>query len=182
MGLDMYLHKRTCVKNWNWMKPEDRLQITVLEGGKPAKIKPERVCGISEEVAHWREANAIHQWFVDDVQDGHDNCADYRVSDDQLRDLLEACREVLKASKLVDGQVANGYAFANGEKVPIIEDGKIIENPSKAADLLPVEDGFRFGGIGYDESYLEDIEYTKNVLEQLLAEEPDGEYYYSSSW
>ena len=29
MGLDMYLHKRTYVKNWDHMGPEDRHTITV---------------------------------------------------------------------------------------------------------------------------------------------------------
>ncbi len=60
MGLDMSLTKRTYVKNWDWMKPEDTHLVTVLKGGKPTGIKPERVGEIIEDVAYWRKANAIH--------------------------------------------------------------------------------------------------------------------------
>jgi hypothetical protein len=72
MGLDMWLEKKTYVQNWDWMEAEDRYQVTVLRGGKPTVIRPERV---SEEVACWRKANAIHRWFVENVQHGEKNCA-----------------------------------------------------------------------------------------------------------
>jgi len=178
----MYLTKRTYVKNWSWMEPADKYLITVLKGEKPTCIKPERISVIMEDVAYWRKANAIHQWFVDNVQDDIDNCGEYRVSEEQLRELLALCTQVLEASELIEGDVSNGYKFENGKKVPIIEKGKVIKDPSKALELLPTQGGFFFGSTDYDEWYLGDIKDTKNVLEQLLAEEPDGEYYYSSSW
>ena len=28
------------------------------------------------QIASWRKANAIHKWFVDNVQDGVDDCGD----------------------------------------------------------------------------------------------------------
>jgi hypothetical protein len=70
----MYLHRKTYMANWEWMKPEDRDEVTVLRGGKPTGIKSERVKQIVEEVACWRKANAIHQWFVGNVQRGKDDC------------------------------------------------------------------------------------------------------------
>jgi hypothetical protein len=178
----MFLEKRTYVKNWNWMKPEDRHQITVTKGGHPTGIKPERICAVVEEIACWRKANAIHQWFVENVQNGNDNCGQYYVGREQLRRLLSACTQVVEASRLVDGQVSNGYRFEKGKQIPIIVKGKVIEDPTKALETLPTHEGFFFGSTDYDEWYLSDIQYTKNVLERLLAEDPDGSYYYSSSW
>lgn len=45
---------------------------------------------------YWRGIDSIHKWFVDNVQDGCDNCATYHVETDQLRQLLEIVRERLK--------------------------------------------------------------------------------------
>lgn len=49
MGLDMYLHKKTYVKNWDHIKPENRHVITVTKGGKPVNgIKVERIARIKK--------------------------------------------------------------------------------------------------------------------------------------
>src|SRR5215217_4911529 len=134
MGLDMSLVKKIYVKNWYHMEPEERHEITVTKGGKPTHIKPERVMYIIEELAAWRKANQIHQWFVEHVQDGNDDCKDYYVSHEQLTKLRDLCREVLEASKLVPGKITNGYRFKEGnpEPVPIIEDGMVIKDPRTA--------------------------------------------------
>ena len=69
MGLDMYLSKRTYVKNWDFMKPEELHEVLVTKNGVEVGIKPQRVSEIVEEVGYWRKANAIHDWFVKNVQD-----------------------------------------------------------------------------------------------------------------
>ena len=55
--------------------------------------------------AYWRKANAIHNWFVNNVQNGVDDCGYYVVPKDQLEKLLEIVKEVLadhsKAKKLL---------------------------------------------------------------------------------
>jgi len=66
MGLDMYLSKKTYVKNWDFQKKSERHTVTIKKGGKVrTDIKPERVSYITESVGYWRKANHIHQWFVD---------------------------------------------------------------------------------------------------------------------
>jgi hypothetical protein len=182
MGLDMFLEKRTYVKNWDWMKPEERHEVAVSRGGRPTTIKPERITFITEGVAYWRKANAIHRWFVENVQAGTDDCKEYGVSETQLKALLSACTDVLEASELVEGVINNGYRYENGQKIPTTEDGKLVKDATKAEELLPTQEGFFFGSTDYDQWYIVDIEYTKNILEKLLAEEGDGSYYYSSSW
>ena len=42
-----------------------------------------------EEIAYWSKHNAIHNWFVKNVQEGVDNRAMYCVTEDCLKKLLE---------------------------------------------------------------------------------------------
>lgn len=48
-----------------------------------------------QDVGYWRKANAIHAWFVDNVQDSQDNCGDYDVTREQLTELLDTVNTVL---------------------------------------------------------------------------------------
>lgn len=170
------------MKNWDHMKPEEKHCVLVVKNSKPStEIKPERVSHITEDVGYWRKANHIHKWFVDNVQDGADDCKEYYVSEEKLQQLLDACQQVVKFSKLVKGKVANGYTYNGNKRVPIIEDGKKIKDPSVAMNLLPTTEGFFFGGTGYDEWYLKDVKDTIKIIEPLLKEE-HGDIYYSSSW
>jgi hypothetical protein len=184
MGLDMYLDKRSCVQNWDHMKPEHRHVITVTKGdGSATTIKPERISYIIEQVAYWRKANAIHKWFVDNVQDGKDDCGDYYVSREQLQTLKALCDKVLAASAMKPAKVANGYTITPaGQRKPILEDGEVIADPQTAAAILPTASGFFFGSTDYDQYYIADIRETSEALAALLAEPESGEFYYHSSW
>jgi hypothetical protein len=185
MGLDHGLRKHHYVKNWDHMKLEERHEITVLRGGKPsARIQTDRIESIDEEVITWRKSNQIHRWFVENVQDGNDDCHDYYVSRDQIKQLLENCRKVIEASELVPGQVSNGYTYnESGEKVYFQEAGQIINNPSVAEELLPTQEGFFFGSTDYDQWYFEDLKETVTVLKEELAKGNAGDHYeYWSSW
>lgn len=176
MGLDMNLWKKTYIGNQYAGTLNRKMHRLGIDG-----VKDERVSEIVESVGYWRKANAIHAWFVENVQDGEDDCKEYYVSREQLKELLDIVDTVLKASKLVKGKVTNGYSYENGERKPILEDGEYIENPEVAKKLLPTTEGFFFGGTEYDQWYYKDLENTKTMLEELLQEE-SGEFYYSSSW
>lgn len=157
MGLDMYLSKKTYVKNWDYMQESEKHKITVKKGGKPVpQIDPKRISYIVEEVAYWRKANAIHAWFVREVQDGKDECQESYVGVDQLKELISLCKKVLAAPK--------GAAQVQA-----------------AEKLLPPQAGFFFGSTEIDEYYIEDLEGTVKMLEPLLLEE-GGDYYYRASW
>ena len=140
---------------------------------------------IEEEVAYWRKANAIHNWFVNNVQEGVDDCGYYKVTRDQLKELLRICHKVMKGSHLVDGKVYNGTTWTKetGE-VENWEDGKVIDDPFIAEKLLPTTSGFFFGSTSYDQVYYEDI---KNTIEQITKILNDTDFnnwivYYHSSW
>ena len=46
---------------------------------------------VSVNVAYWRKANQIHNWFVTNVQRDEDDCGEYYVSREKLSQLLRDC-------------------------------------------------------------------------------------------
>lgn len=118
MGLDMYLERDTYAKNWDFYKPEERWGISVKRGGKKyPHLDVSRISGITEQVMYWRKANAIHQWFVNNCQDGEDNCQRSYVSVDNLHGLLETCKKVKADPSLVQELLPpqSGFFFGSTE-------------------------------------------------------------------
>ena len=117
MGLDMYLDKRTYVKQWDHIEEEKQYKVEVTRGGEPTNIDPKKVKYVIEEAGYWRKANAIHKWFVDNCQNGVDDCRDAYVEFNQLQTLLDLCRIVIidksKAEQLLPS--ASGFFFGNTE-------------------------------------------------------------------
>jgi hypothetical protein len=191
MGLDMYLNR--CDRRAYGFR---NLDIDEVKENKPAlyeDLKPYLYKrgseyysweSIFEDVGYWRKANAIHKWFVDNIQNEVDDCGDYEVSKEQLEELLEICTKVRDGSKLVKGLVQNGMRFENGQCIPCMEEGEYIENPEVAEELLPTQNGFFFGGTNYDQWYLEDIVDTIGILTKVLeTTDFDREMItYHSSW
>lgn len=186
----MYLTKRHYVKNWDHMKPEELHQITVKKNNEVVSyINPKKISYVIEDCAYWRKANAIHDWFVKNCQDGEDDCKEYWITREQLQELYDACILVRDNSKLVEGKIANGYTFnEDGSRKPILEDGKLVVDSSIAEELLPTTEGFFFGSTDYDQYYMDDINDTIEMLGAELAidYEKGGvyepEYYYRASW
>lgn len=114
MGLDMYLSKKNYVgAKYEFLKVKGTIDITI--GDKKLPINFNRVSYIEEEVGYWRKANAIHKWFVENVQDGEDDCKEYYVGIDKLKELLEICKKIDKhpsdAPKLLPTQ--EGFFFGD---------------------------------------------------------------------
>ncbi len=150
MGLDMYLTKRTYVKNWDFMLPEELHKITVTKNGESVEhIQSERISHVIEEMGYWRKANAIHNWFVENVQDGVDECQLSYVPREKLKELLGLVKEILA-------------------------------DHSKSEKLLPTTSGFFFGSTEYDEYYFEDLDLTKEIIETALKDYDGDFYYQSS--
>lgn len=190
MGLDMYL-ERCKRKAWGFRS----VDIKDVKENNPKlyeEIKPFLTLrgdyyqweDIFEEVGYWRKANAIHKWFVDNVQDGVDNCEYYEVTKEQLEELLDICKTIKAESKLEKNYVKNGKQMLNGMWAPVYEEGDIIVNPEVAQGLLPTQKGFFFGGTDYDQWYMRDIISTIEILTKVLEETDfDREMIvYTSSW
>ena len=143
--------KRYTMKDWcGREKPSDKL----VEFYSQFQYEKYESSHIAEEVAYWRKANAIHQWFVDNVQDGEDDC---RVH-----------RELTKSDLLTLRDLAH----------------EVYANPDLAEDLLPTQSGFFFGNTSYDEWYMENIKNTIEQIDNILASTDFNTeaLYYVSSW
>lgn len=151
MGLDMYLNARHYV-GANYDHNNVQLHIDLQMGGKPYPIDVKNVTYIETQVGYWRKANQIHQWFVNNVQAGEDDCGSYDVDPDTLKSLFDLCKE-------------------------------IIQDQTKAEELLPTARGFFFGGEEYNEWYFQDIEETIKILKPLMKNNAfQGDLQYHSSW
>lgn len=72
MGLDMFL---SCTKNTE--TNEGNVKVTWKE-------------------VYWRKANQIHNWFVQNIQNGYDDCAEYSLDAYDILELRNDCAYVLK--------------------------------------------------------------------------------------
>jgi hypothetical protein len=147
MGLDMYLYKKHYVKNWDWMADQEKHTISIKKGKKKLDhIKPDRVCSVVEEVMYWRKFNALHKWFVDNVQEGVDDCKESFVDESDLKMLLETLTYVLENKDTAENilPTAQGFYFGNDEmddnywnyvKSTIIQLKDLLEEDNKGASF-----------------------------------------------
>jgi len=167
MGLDMMLFK---ANKQVGIKDRDYLLTLNYEDG--------------EEIAYWRKANMVHRWI-------YKNCALKGQNDDEfilvtkykIKELLLTAYRVKNSIELVEGDVQMGSRFENGKFVPIIERGKVIKDNAICKKLLPTQEGFFFGNLGYNEYYAEDIDLTIENLENVLSNvnwKEEFVYYYAS--
>jgi hypothetical protein len=186
MGLDMYLNRRTYVQVWDHHPPEHRWHIEATFGGQPVPLQNPSY--ITEQVAYWRKANAIHLWIVNTLAGGVDECQEIPMREEDLRMLVVLCRRVLASIEMREGLLKNGERLEGGRWKPILEPGQTIVDPVEAEDLLPTGSGFFFGSTDYDEYYVADLKNTVEQIEDALqVERPEGvfssgDYSYQASW
>ena len=158
MGLDMYLRKKIYI-GANFEHNEIAGVIYLTKGGKPFKVNIDKVTYVIEDWGDWRKANAIHSWFVENVQEGKDDCREYYVSEDKLKELLDICNQI-KANPTLAPELLptqGGFFFGSTDYDEYYWDDidltiSIIENAIQ------------------DREVVNDKEYIR------------GEVYYSSSW
>lgn len=182
MGLDMYLSKKTYVKQWDFKKPEEQFQVTVKLGGKKFDgVKPERISYVTEELMYWRKANQIHGWFVSNGNEIVEEVS-YRLTLEDLQNLLDTCKQVLdtlnKSEKKVV-QVVGGWK----EGAEYMVDVETYDCEDEIRELLPPTQGFFYGSYEIDEWYKQSIEETLEFLERELPNcQEDDEFEYYASW
>lgn len=134
MGLDMYLSKKTYVKRWDHQSPEETYNVEVNQGGNSVDhIQPNRVSYVEEQVGYWLKANAIHKWFVDNVQDGNDNCGTYYVDIPDLMNLLELCKQVKTDPSKVEELLPPQSGFFFGD---VTIDENYFQDIDKTIEIL----------------------------------------------
>ena len=183
MGLDMYLEASFSTRAYE--RPTDQDYADMREG-KEVKIEKsfefeEAISSIGFEdapidyaynhftyvfpIITWRKANAIHKFFVDEVQNGNDNCERHYVPKETLIELLDRITTILDI------------------KTPVARE-------MKAEELLPTDiEGCFFGSKEYDDWYYKDLEDTKKTIEKVFEYQENAEsgkcfdsFYYQSSW
>jgi hypothetical protein len=175
MGLDMYLYskvRKTAFKDEDKNSPLHK--AAEAEGLKDNAGRGNYgYVAIECQAGYWRKANAIHNWFVHNVQDGRDECQQADVDISQIVALRELCEKVIGTAKLID----------------VEEDGvqyKTVSNKEEVHALLPPVGGFFFGSTDVDQWFIEDVKHTIEVCkhcEELTARHGyDVEFSYRSSW
>lgn len=103
----MYLKgKKRAYKDVNFFKAlGEQMQL-------PVHIEPDL---IQIDAMFWRKVNAIHTWFVKNVQGGNDNCEEYAVSNESLQELLNVINICLKDKRNAEVLLApeSGFFFGN---------------------------------------------------------------------
>lgn len=116
MGLDMYLETSIYLSKFD---DENKYRMEKVRELFP-EIAPTGNLDyvvLTFEAGHWGKANTIHQWFVDNVQDGKDDCDEYYVSRGKLEHLRNLCKLVLKKEVEPESAlpVSDGFCFGSTE-------------------------------------------------------------------
>lgn len=139
MGLDMYLYCNS---------------LSTCKDANAGQSEFDKGFNVPRGIAmYWRKANAIHRWFVANVQGGKDDCGTYDVSATDLVVLHDTCIEVIESAELVEELETQRL---------------VLSETAKAEELLPVQKGFFFGGTEYDEGYYRDLEATVAGIEAIM--------------
>lgn len=113
MGLDMYFYGQRYL--WDFGGDGNDGAIAESISKLFPELKGRKAKKVEVEFMYWRKANQIHKWFVDNVQDGRDECQETYVEVDKLYQLRDVCRAVLadttQASVLLPS--ASGFFFGN---------------------------------------------------------------------
>ena len=104
MGLDQYLYAKKYISKTEWNDSSENETFDEISGA----VVPSSLLSFMEEsmgfqslevsikVAQWRKSNQVHNWFVEKVQGGEDDCKEYYVDREQLEELLNICKSVLE--------------------------------------------------------------------------------------
>lgn len=120
MGLDMYLTARRYLSKYLGGKDDIALinQLNEKYGLEPISEDdyehPISVREVAFDAAYWRKANAIHAWFVNNVQDGVDECQQSYVSREDLQKLIDTCKKVLADKSLASELLPTESGFFFG--------------------------------------------------------------------
>lgn len=142
MGLDMYLNAKHSLfaADWSANPLADKINAVLrkhleAEGSSFPIGTVNLNIGSQIEIsaAYWRKANAIHGWFVDNVQDGTDDCGSYYVSRDTLAGLRDLCQRILDGDQAAREELQPRGGFFFG---PTDDDEWYLENVKATVDQI----------------------------------------------
>ena len=176
MGLDMYLSAKKYTSKYQDKPLNEKLwkTLNLVEGDNLGSVEVKVECG------YWRKSNQIHNWFVENIQDGEDDCGYYELSREKLIELKEICEKVVKIlSEQTRKKVMIKDKFNDDKEF----EHDIYEDTEEIEELLPTRSGFFFGGTEYDEYYLNDMETTIEIINKCMKDfDESWDFEYHSSW
>jgi hypothetical protein len=119
MGLDQYLYAEKYLSNSEWRGEKVQQQFRdVVEACEASNVITKAQfpsATVKFQVGYWRKSNQIHDWFVNNCQNGEDDCKEYYVSRDQLIELRSLCQRVLDNHALAGELLptASGFFFGS---------------------------------------------------------------------
>jgi hypothetical protein len=102
MGLDSTLYARKYVAGNDYYPVEPEAYDEVIKAIElhQDELHPDmKSAYITIPIAYWRKSWAIHNWFVQNVQEGNDDCHEYYVQKGQLEELYNICKKVLEDNR-----------------------------------------------------------------------------------
>ena len=154
MGLDMYLSNKVYLSKYMDKDDSQRIEkindVFGLAGDEEGDYGAKQV---EFRVAYWRKANAIHAWFVKNVQEGKDECQETWVSREQLEELVETCKQVIEKPKLATELLPpqSGFFFGSTEVDEwYLQD---LEHTVKTLQKALAEPTFKKGDFYYQASW-----------------------------
>jgi len=114
MGLDMYLYVKKYTSKYQDVEKNDRVWSLFPE---IERIDNLDTAEVYFEYGYWRKANHIHNWFVENCQEGVDECQRTNISREDLRKLLKICKEVNKHKEKAEDLLpcAEGFFFGDDD-------------------------------------------------------------------
>jgi hypothetical protein len=120
MGLDQYLYAKQYLSPSEWMGAERNEQyhkVVNAVGASTMVYQDLPAAQVEIKVAYWRKSNQIHAWFVENCQNGEDDCREAYVSREQLTELIDLCKRVLADHSLAEELLPSqaGFFFGSTE-------------------------------------------------------------------
>jgi hypothetical protein len=117
MGLDQYLYAKQYLSPSAWRGEEAKEQFDAVVnavGATTLVYQDLPSAQVEIKVGYWRKSNQIHQWFVANVQGGEDDCREYHVEREQLRELINLCKQVAENHDLAEELLPSQGGFFFG--------------------------------------------------------------------
>ena len=163
MGLDMYLYLSKYESVGRWVEDAEN---------KAKNFYPEELKKFAEDIFEHNFMSKSTEYRIGYWRKAN---AIHKFFVDTCADGEDDCREIYVNTDVLED-------LLNRCKT-------VLEDHSKARELLPTEDGFFFGSTDYDEWYFEDLEYTRDLIDkvlQFIEEQRKAkncyEVFYKASW
>lgn len=159
LGLDMYLKADEYISGYDFSGPDSQAKFKAIVqtvGLEQFVTDEHKAVQVQVTVAYWRKANAIHNWFVENIQGGRDECQSSWLDKEKLVELYDTVALALAAYKRGDN--------------------------TQAQEILPPTSGFFFGGTEIDEGYEYDLTNTLKQLKPLIESDKLDSFIYQASW